>query len=144
MLYLIRYSNPFGWKLFLYRGWKCTIQLTYFMIHRLSRQWGAIYGNTRHKISLNYIKMTVITCRSLEIILYWYNVFLYLLARNNVALKVHLFKVSILILSLPDNTACVSAIQRLILDSIIADIFIRDSGYFYNVIVGQNDDPCSN
>lgn len=88
--------------------------------------------------------MTVITCRSLEIILYWYNVFLYLLARNNVALKVHLFKVYILILSLPDITACVSAIQRLILDSIRADIFIRDSGYFYNVIVGQNDDPCPN
>lgn len=89
--------------------------------------------------------MTVITCRSLEIILYWYNVFLYmyLLACNNVALKVHLFKVSIILL-LPDNTACVSAIQRLILDSIIADIFIRDSGYFYNVIVGQNDDPCPN
>lgn len=74
--------------------------------------------------------MTVITCRSLEIILYWYNVFLYILACNNVALKVHLFKVSILILSLPDNTACVSAIQRLVLDSIIADIFIRESGYF--------------
>lgn len=88
--------------------------------------------------------MTVITCRSLEIILYWYNVFLYILARNNVALKVHLFKVSILILSLPDNTACVSAIQRLVLASIIAGIFIRDSGYFYNVIVGQNDDPCPN
>lgn len=88
--------------------------------------------------------MTVITCRSLEIILYWYNVFLYLLARNNVALKVHLFKVYILILSLPDITACVSAIQRLVLDSIIADIFIRDSGYFYTVIVGQNDDPCPN
>lgn len=89
--------------------------------------------------------MTVITCRSLEIILYWYNVFLYmyLLACNNVALKVHLFKVSIILL-LPDNTACVSAIQRLILDSIRADIFIRDSGYFYNVIVGQNDDPCPN
>lgn len=114
------------------------------MTHRLSRQWGAIYGNTRYKISLNYIKMTVITCRSLEIILYWYNVFLYLLARNNVALKVHLFKVSILILSLPDITACVSAIQRLVLDSITADIFIRDSGYFNNVIVGQNDDPCPN
>lgn len=113
------------------------------MTHRLSRQWDAINGNTRHKISLNYIKMTVITCRSLEIILYWYNVFLYLLACNNVALKVHLFKVSIILL-LPDNTACVSAIQRLILDSIRADIFIRDSGYFYNVIVGQNDDPCPN